>query len=209
MPPTNQPHQNGVHGSRDSHVPNGRPTPMEVEKENGLTITASLSESSRFARRNQPVGSSVCVTVSPRPGERPTTHTVLKQGNGELKVVENRPHASNVQAAVNRQAEILGTITIGETTDTFGGGRPVIPQQPCTFQIFVNNFADSRNYTFEVQKSYRVDKLMDMIFDKLRITKDQQHLTYAGRNLAAPMTLEHYGIKKDTTVFLTGRLRGG
>ncbi|CAL1532721.1 unnamed protein product, partial [Lymnaea stagnalis] len=72
--------------------------------------------------------------------------------------------------------------------------------------IFVNNFSDSRTYTFEVEKSYRVEKLMDMIFDKFHIPKDQQHLTYAGKNLADGMTLEHYGIKRDTTVFLIGCL---
>ncbi|CAL1532720.1 unnamed protein product [Lymnaea stagnalis] len=190
MPPTNHPHQNGVHGSRDSHVPNGRPTPMEVENGNGLTITASLSESPRFARRNPPVSSNECVTVSPRPGDRPTTHMVLKQGNGELKVVETRPHA-----AVSGQAGVLGTITISEANDNF--------------QMFVKNFSDSKSYTFVVQKSYGVEELMDMIFEKLRIPKDQQLLTYGGKNLVVGMTLAHYDIKENSTVFLTGRLRGG
>ncbi|CAL1532719.1 unnamed protein product [Lymnaea stagnalis] len=201
MEPTpNNVNRNPVQGSRDSHVPNGRPTPMEVDNGNGLTITASLSESPRFARRNQSANSTESVTVSPRPGDRPTTHTVLREGNGV--------HAPNVQGTVNRQADVLGTITIGEANDAFVPGRPCVIQRN-TFQIFVQNHLDSKPYTFEVQTSYRVDELMGMIFDKLRIPKDQQRLTYAGRNLSPGMTLEHYDIKENTTVFLTGRLRGG
>ncbi|CAL1538699.1 unnamed protein product [Lymnaea stagnalis] len=196
MAPThNNVNRNPVQGSRDSHVPNGRPTPMEVDNGNGLTITASLSESPRFARRNQSANSTESVTVSPRPGDQPTMYTVLRDGNG----------IANVSGTVNRQADVLGTITIGN--DTCVPGRP-IPQRH-TFQIFVKNFANSKDYAFDVEREYRVEKLMDEIFKRLDIVTDQQKLTYAGKNLERGMTLGHYDIKEHSTVLLTARLRGG
>ncbi|CAL1542961.1 unnamed protein product [Lymnaea stagnalis] len=219
-----QTHLNHVNGTpnetnRHSSVPNGRPMHPEADSGNGLTITASLSESPRFMRRNLPADPNASVTRSLKPGDPPTTHSVLKQGNGELKVVETPPvtHVSMLQGSVNRQADLLGTITIGEAHDPHGGGVPFIPQhhdrpnpQPCTFQIFVNSFKNSRTYTFDVQKDYSVQRLMDMIFDKLDIPQDQQKLTFGCKNLLeTTKTLGDYGIEELSTVFLTLRLRGG
>lgn len=196
--------RNHVQSTRDSPIPNGRVTPMEVDNGNRLTITASLSESPRFTRRNQPVNPSDQITVSPRPGDPPTTHTILKQGNGA--------HPPNYQGTVNRQADVLGTITISDEKDICKPVRP-IPQHH-TLQLTVFNQNDSKNYTFDVELEYRVEKLMDMIYDRLYIAIDQQILTYAGKNLVKGMTLGHYKIKEHQPVLLTTRasrlnLRGG
>ncbi|CAL1538700.1 unnamed protein product [Lymnaea stagnalis] len=78
-----------------------------------------------------------------------------------------------------------------------------------TFQIFVKNFANSKDYPFDVEREYRVEKLMDEIFERLGVPTDQQKLTYAGKNLERGMTLGHYHIKEHSTVLLTARLRGG
>ncbi|XP_059164095.1 polyubiquitin-like isoform X2 [Physella acuta] len=167
-----------------------------TNNESGLKITASLCESPRALRRRMPGSAESGITVTPKPGYPPAVYTVVRDSS---QVDGGRPgsgvsiHRGNVQTL----NEVLGTITIGDVVENKA------------FQIFVMNFSDSKNYTFCVKKTDLVEHLMKLIQEKLRIPPEQQVLQYAGKNLARDIKLEHYGIKPECTVHLTGRLRGG
>uniref|UniRef100_A0A2C9LB33 Ubiquitin-like domain-containing protein n=1 Tax=Biomphalaria glabrata TaxID=6526 RepID=A0A2C9LB33_BIOGL len=187
---------------------------MDVDNDDSsqssLTITASVSESPRLARKAQPNSAS----VTAKPGETVTKNIV--KVNGELVSAPTRPPIC--QNGLNSATSQIATITIGEVNDQNakpnGHCRPVKPPEvkpdpPKCFQIFVNNFADSRNYAFEVTSTFLVEKLMTLIQQKLDIPLDQQKLTYAGKNLERGMKLSHYNIREHSTIHLTARLRGG
>lgn len=77
------------------------------------------------------------------------------------------------------------------------------------FQITVRNHVNSGTYLLIVLCTTTVDQLKELIKDKIGMQPEEQHLVFAGKNLASGMTMEHYGIKEGSQVLLTGRLRGG
>ncbi|KAK0069624.1 polyubiquitin [Biomphalaria pfeifferi] len=185
----------------------------EVDKDDSssqatLTITASVSESPRLSRR----GPSNSASLTARPSDTPVTTTIVKNTNGEL--VNATSQASIYQAELNNSTSVLATITIGEANDQ--GGRPggqcrpeIKPDEVQPFQIFVSNHLDNRTSTYYVKDTYLVEQLVKMIQEKLGIPPKQQRLVYAGQNLVCGMKLSHYDIRPNSTLYLTGRLRGG
>ncbi|BFZ05805.1 hypothetical protein BsWGS_08844 [Bradybaena similaris] len=77
------------------------------------------------------------------------------------------------------------------------------------FQITVRNHLTSGTYLFSVVCTTTVDELKTLIKDKIGMQPEEQHLVFAGKNLASGMTMEYYSIKEGSQVLLTGRLRGG
>lgn len=82
------------------------------------------------------------------------------------------------------------------------------PPRPQQFKIHVRN-VDGKTHNFTVQTTTLVQALRKMIQQQIGIPPDQQVLTFAGHNLQDGRTLDSYGIKEDSVVHLTGRLRGG
>ncbi len=63
--------------------------------------------------------------------------------------------------------------------------------------------------TLDVDFSDSVDQTKKQIQEKEGIRPEQQRLIFAGRQLEGERTLKYYNIKKDSTVHLVLRLRGG
>jgi hypothetical protein len=75
-------------------------------------------------------------------------------------------------------------------------------------QIFCKTLT-GRHITFEVESNFLVQDLKMMIQDEEGIASDQQRLIFAGKQMEDGDTLEDHKIRKDSTVHLVLRLRGG
>ncbi len=76
------------------------------------------------------------------------------------------------------------------------------------FQVFVKNLS-GQTKTYDVDVNETVDQLQTKIYNKERVVKDQQRLIYDGRQLEPGTKLQDYNIKRESTIHMTGRLRGG
>ncbi|KAI8773755.1 polyubiquitin [Biomphalaria glabrata] len=158
---------------------------MESE---GLVITARLKSSPEIDRQLR----GATVNVLPGQDTYSDSVTFMRQSDGQIFFVPS-DQLDQVDGGTD---SILGSISINDTPKTL-------------FQIFVNSYTDNRTHTFNVMESFSVQSLMTMIHHRLGIPPEQQKLQYAGRNLTADKPLSYFDIKKECTVFLTGRLRGG
>jgi hypothetical protein len=76
------------------------------------------------------------------------------------------------------------------------------------YQILVR-LLTGRYATFEVKASYLTEDLKDMIRVHERIPPSEQRLIISGHQLEDGDTMADYGVKRDSTVQLILRLRGG
>ncbi|XP_073696698.1 uncharacterized protein [Garra rufa] len=79
---------------------------------------------------------------------------------------------------------------------------------PARFQIFVKNLS-GQTKTYDVDVNETVDQLQTKVYNKERVVKDQQGLVYCSKNLEPGKKLQDYGIIPESTIHMTGRLRGG
>lgn len=75
-----------------------------------------------------------------------------------------------------------------------------------SMQIFVRNLA-GKTTTLQVQPSYTVETIKDMIWAKEGIPIYQQRLIFSGKQIEDKRRLSHYGIQKENTLHLVLRLR--
>ena len=74
--------------------------------------------------------------------------------------------------------------------------------------VFVRTVG-GRTIVVHVNPDDTIDYFMQNIHLKEGISPDQQILVFAGKQLDSEMTLRDYNIKKNNTIHMTMRLRGG
>ena len=81
-------------------------------------------------------------------------------------------------------------------------------QQVIYGQVFVNSI-DGKTIVTDVHREDTIQELTVKIQDKTNIQLEKQVLTVVGKVLEDDHKMSEYNIKKESTIFMTGRILGG
>uniref|UniRef100_A0A3B3QVJ7 Ubiquitin-like domain-containing protein n=2 Tax=Paramormyrops kingsleyae TaxID=1676925 RepID=A0A3B3QVJ7_9TELE len=85
---------------------------------------------------------------------------------------------------------------------------PIQVTEPGPIQVFLKT-EKGKTHTYEITPGETVSEFKRKVFNKERVPVDQQRLIYKGRQMEDGKKLEDYGVKNESTIDLTLRLRGG
>ncbi|KAL0979329.1 hypothetical protein UPYG_G00183710 [Umbra pygmaea] len=131
---------------------------------------------------------------------------------GSLKSEINR-HLG-IATAVQRLSAVNGnTISLSDDSRTLSdyglhSGSKVMVLITAHIQVFLKN-EKGQTHTYDVLPGETVTEFKAKVQNKEGVPANQQRLIYEGRQLDDGKTLEDYGVRNESTIHLTLRLRGG
>ncbi|XP_048842680.1 polyubiquitin-like [Brienomyrus brachyistius] len=144
-------------------------------------------------------------------------NTTVDQLKKEIEIKQGTPSARQRLSVQNGQRTDLtdGSRTLAEYGVRSGSTVIVLVTEPASIQtqsapiqVFLKREKDAM-HTYEIAPGETVLEFKKKVFNKEHVPVDQQRLIYGGRQMEDHKKLEDYGVKKQSTIFLTLRLRGG
>ncbi|XP_018604504.1 ubiquitin-like protein ISG15 [Scleropages formosus] len=147
-------------------------------------------------------GNSLALNVDP--------NITVSQLKGLIETRAGVSHAKQQLCCQNGQKVELSNehSTLLEYGLRSGSTVSVLIVEPHPFQVFLKN-EKGQTHTYEVAPGETVEMFKKKVYNKERVPMDQQRLIYEGKQMEDNRTLEFYGVKREGTIYLTLRLRGG